>query len=569
MKKMKLLSMLLALVMLIGAAACGGSGASTGGNTPGASQPAPGPASPSSPSSPAPAGTPATAGAEQVLRYAIINDPDGIDPGITQNTFAAPFLHTMFQGLVTYDLNNELIPGLAKEWTISDDATVYTFTLRDGLKWSDGSPLTAEDFVYSWQRVMDPEVGSAAAQQMYLYIKNGKKVYDGELPKDQVGLKAIDDVTLEVTLEAPTPFILQLMASWTYYPVCKAVVEKNPDWTRNADTYVSSGAFKFGEYRLSDTFTVLKNEYFWDADNVSLERIEFKFIPELATALAAYERGEVDGLLRVPATEVPNLRSRDDFYSLPQFGNTYYLVNITEPGLTDVRVREALALAVDRTSIIEDVIMSPCDPVRGHVPKGYVVDGKDFREEGGYYGLSETADIEKARRLLAEAGYPNGEGFPNVRLGYYTNERAKRVAEALQQMYKQNLNIDFEIVSAEWTVFYDQVMDLDYGICAMGDLGTYLHPMAFLSTFAGDTPPLETGWRSAEYDDLIAQISASSDEKQAIGLMHQAEDIFMRDWPIIPIFSANQDMMMATYVQDWNYTPTGSFVFNNIKIAEH
>ncbi|MDR1531097.1 MAG: peptide ABC transporter substrate-binding protein [Clostridiales bacterium] len=508
--------------------------------------------------------------AEQKLTFAVLDDPDSLDPNYTANTFAGPLFFTAFEGLVKYDTGNNLVPGQAEKWTLSDDGLVYTFYLRDGLKWSDGTALTAGDFEFAWKRLLDPGYASQNSHLAYAYIKNGKAVFDGEMTPDQAGIKALDDKTLEVTLEAPCSFFMSLLATWTYMPVNKAKAENNPDWSRDIANYVSNGPYKLSDYRLGEGIYLVKNENYWNSANVKLETLSFKIMQDTSTALAAYERGELDGMLRVPSSDVPQYRAREDFHSMPQFGNTYWLVNTTSPGLTDPRVRKALALAVDRTSLIEDALQATYDPVLGHVPKGYIQsDGKDYREAGGNYGLKPNADIEEAKRLLAEAGYEDLSTFPRLRLGYYTNDTAKKVAETLQQMYKQNLGIEMDIVSAEWSVFYDQVVQLDYDICAMGDLGTYLHPMAFLSTFAGDAPPLETGWRNPEYDRLLEESLKQTDPSVSDSMMHQAEDLFMNDFPIIPLYSGTQSMMMATYVENWYYSPVGAFVFDQIEILPH
>jgi oligopeptide transport system substrate-binding protein len=507
---------------------------------------------------------------EQKLTFAVLDDPDSLDPGFTANTFAGPLFFTAYEGLVRYDTGNNLVPGAARSWEISADALVYTFHLVEGAKWSDGSPLTAGDFEFAWKRILDPAYASQNAHLVYGYIKNGRAAYDGRVPMDQVGIKALNAATLQVTLEAPCSFFFALLATWTYMPVNKARVQANPNWSRDIAHYVSNGPFKLADYRLGEGLYLVKNENYWNAANVKLESLTFRIMQDLTTAFAAYERGEIDGMLRAPAAAIPSLRSRDDFHNMPQFGNTYWLINTTTPALRDPRVRKALALAVDRTSLIEDALQASYDPVLGHVPQGYVQsDGRDFRIAGGNYGLSPRANIAEAKRLLAEAGYSDLSTFPRLRLGYYTSDTAKKVAETLQQMYQQNLGLNFRIVSAEWTVFYDQVMQLDYDICAMGDLGTYLHPMAFLSTFTGDTPPLETGWRSTAYDRILAESLQQTDPARADALMHQAEDLFMNDFPLLPLYSGTSPLLMKNYVKNWYYSPVGAFVFDRIEIGAH
>ncbi|MFV0400349.1 MAG: peptide ABC transporter substrate-binding protein, partial [Oscillospiraceae bacterium] len=571
----KILALLLALVLVL--AGCAGGGSSTPDSTPtdsgtteGSSEDsAGGESSDAAESSEAPA----SGDVEQKMTFAVLDDPDSLDPNYTLNTFGGCLFFTAYETLLKYDTENNLVNGAAQDWSVSDDGLVYTFTLRDGAKWSDGSPVTAADFEFAWKRVLNPEFASQAAHMMYPYIKNAEKAYKGEdgVTLDDVGIAVISDNVLEVTLENPCSFFPSLVATWNYSPVCKAVVEANEGWARDTANYVSNGPFKLADYKLSEGLYLVKNEHYWNADNVKLETLNFKIMQDLTTALSAYEKGELDGMIKVPAADLPTLRSRDDFYSMPQFGNTYWLINTTTPGLDNPLVRKALNMAVDRTSLIEDALQATYDPVMGHVPQGYVQsDGQDFRIAGGNYDLAPNAQIEEAKALLVEAGYAEDlSDFPKLRLGYYTNDTAKKVAETLQQMYKQNLGIEMEIVSAEWTVFYDQVVQLDYDICAMGDLGTYLHPTAFLSTYVGDTPPLETGWRNAEYDRLVAEAIKETDPAKSEALLHQAEDLFMNDYPLLSLYSGSQAMMMKDYVSNWYYSPVGVFVFDQIEILPH
>ena len=558
----KKLASIFALVLCAAILLSGCGGGTGGGNSGG------GGSSTTAPDTTGDSNTPETTEGGDTFTFAIVNDPDSLDPGWTDNTFATPIFSNMSEGLVRYDLDSNLVPGAAEEWDISEDGMVYTFTIRSDAKWSDGTDLTAYDFEYAWKRVLDPEFASRASNKMYPYIKNAEKYFKGEAAIEDVGIVAIDDKTLEITLETPTSFILSIMATWTYYPVNQAVVSENPDWTKNPDTYISNGPFKLVKYNLGDELILEKNEYYWDADAVSLGRIVFKFIPELSTALSAFESGAVDGIKEVPSSEVPRLRSDVSFTPVPTFSTSYYLINTQQEALNDPRVRKALSMALDRTEIIEDVLQASYSPAMGHVPPGYVTNGEDFREVGGYYDLGPTAKIEEAQALLAEAGYPNGEGFPELELGYYTNEVAKKVAESMQQMWKKNLNVDFKITSAEWSVFFVDVQNLDYGICAMGDLGTFLHPMAFLGTFPSEDPPLATGWANAEYDQLLKDIIAETDEAKATELMHRAEDIFMNDHVLIPTYHKNEQLMMQPYVKNWTMTATGYYLFDKIVIEK-
>lgn len=515
-------------------------------------------------------GTAADVSVPQKLVYVVNNEADDLDPGTSAETFADPAIINCFEGLVTTDENETPVPGVAESWTISPDGTVYTFKIRKNAAWSDGKALTAGDFDYSWKRVLDPAVGAKNAGMLYSFIKNGEKCYNGELPMDQAGIRVIDDYTIEVTLEAPTPYMLQMFAFRCFYPVRKDIVEADPEgWHRKAETYIGNGPFMVKEMNFGESIVLVKNEHYWDAGNVKLEEITFRTIGELSTALTAMESGDVDGIENVPAAEIPRLKAQsDEFYILPALGTTYYLYNNQRKPLDDVRVRKALSLALNRREIVDTVIQGAGIPAFAIVPLGLAIGGKDFREVGGYYGGTETANVEEARRLLAEAGYPDGKGFPDITLGYYTHPTVKQLVEAMQQMWKKNLNIDLKITNAEWQVYYADVMAMNYDIAAMGWGGDYAHPMTFMAIFTSESPNNLTNWGSAEYDGYIAAAQKETNGDKILEYLHKAEDLLMEEQRILNIYHRSYTMMMADHVKDWKRTVLGSIIFKNAYITE-
>jgi oligopeptide transport system substrate-binding protein len=502
----------------------------------------------------------------QKIVFALQNVPDGLDPGITNNSFASPFLLNLFEGLITYDKDNNIIPALAERWTISSDGTVYTFNLRRGLKWSDGSPLTARDFVYSYFRVLDPKLGGQFSVMLTDFIKGAAEYYEGKGSKAQVGIAAPDDNTLVLTLKGPTPFFLGILGMWTFSPVKEAVVEREPErWTLSPATFVSNGPFKVSDIKLGESVTVVKNENYWNASTVKLEEIQFRYILEPATALTALEAGQIDGLRTPPASETSRLKSSSDAYqSVPSFGTTYYLINRNVKPFDDVRVRKALSLAIDREEIISNVLQTSDTPAFGFVSPGYVLNGKDFREgRPNYYGLSPKANVTEARRLLAEAGYPNGQGFPTIQLSYYTDRNVRSVVEVLQQMWKQNLNINMEISTQEWAVYYAGVQRLDYQIGAMGWGGDYLHPVTFLNVMTSTNPSNYTSYKNAEYDALVTAAQTEVDPVKAVEIMQRAEDLAMNDVAILPLYHRSVVFMMAPHVKGYYMTPLSHLFFRD------
>jgi oligopeptide transport system substrate-binding protein len=508
---------------------------------------------------------PVGAQSAQKIVFSLQNVPDGLDPGITNNSFSSPFLFNLFEGLITYDKDNNIIPGMAERWSISSDGTVYTFNLRRGLKWSDGTPLSARDFVYSYYRVLDPKLAAQFSVMLTDFIKGAAEYYEGTGARDQVGIAAPDDNTLVLTLKGPTPFFLGILGMWTFSPVKQAVVEKDPErWTLSPSTFVSNGPFKVSDIKLGESVTLVKNEHYWNASTVKLEEIQFRYILEPATALTALEAGQIDGLRFPPASEIARLKSSSDaFRSVPSFGTTYYLINRNVKPFDDIRVRKALSMAIDREEIITNVMQSSDTPAFGIVSPGYVLNGKDFREGRPSYGLSSKADVAGARRLLAEAGYPNGQGFPTIQLSYYTDRTVRSVVEVLQQMWKQNLNINAEISTQEWAVYYEGIQRMDYQIGAMGWGGDYLHPMTFLTTMTSNNPSNFTSYNNAEYDALVAAAQMEVDPVKAVEIMQKAEDLAMNDVAILPLFHRSVNFMMAPHVKDFYMTPLAHLYFKS------
>jgi len=501
---------------------------------------------------------------KQELIYVVNHEADLFDPGITGETYAVPIIVNAFEGLVKIDKAGALVPAAAESWEISDDGLEYTFSLRKGAKWSDGKPLTAADFVFAWTRVLKPETGSKYAEMLF-YIKNGKQYYKGEVDEKALGFSAIDNHTIKMTLESPTPYMLQLMTFWVYFPVRKDIVEKNPDgWARKPETYIGNGPFQTTEMNLGQSVVFKKNENYWRADQVKLEKLTIRLIPEMATALIAMEAGDVDGIENVPPAEIPRLQvENDNFVVIPGLGTTYYLMNNQHKPLDDIRVRKALSLAIDRRQLIEHVLQSGDEPAFAIVPYGLSFNGKDFREEGGGYGLTESAQVEQAKALLAEAGYPNGEGFPVLHFKYSSGTIIKKIVEALQQMWKQALNIDFKVSSSEWKVYYPEIQNGDYDIAQMGWGADYAHPMTFLDIFLTNGPNNHTFWASPEYDKFVALSKETTDIGKSVEFMHKAEDVLMNDMAILPLFHRSYAMMMGQHVKGWYRSSLGFIYFED------
>ena len=507
----------------------------------------------------------------QELVFALQNQPDGIDPSITSNSFASPFLLNAFEGLVTFDTaDGSTIPGNAESWTISDDGLVYTFTLREGLKWSDGSPLTARDYLYTYKRVLTPETTAQYVTLLTDYIAGSQEFYDGTGSEEELGIKAPDDRTLVITLKVPAPYFLALLTHWTFSPVQQATVEANGDqWTNKPDAYVVNGPFKVSEFNIGESVVMVKNPEYYNADLVKLEKITFRYIEDSGTALMAYEAGDINGTRTVPPSDFARLRaSGAGVVVVPAFATTFYDINNTKAPYDNPLVRKALNLAIDRRAIIDDVIQSPAFPAFSLIGPSYVLNGEDFIEGRSNFGLSETADVEAARAALAEAGYPNGEGFPPMQLSYYTNDTVKKVVEAMAAMFSENLGIKVEISNEDWAVYYENILAGNYEVGAMGWGADYLHPMTFLPLLVSGDPNNHTGYSNPEYDALVLQAQKETDPAAAMEIMRRAEAMAIADYPMLFVFHRSNTMLLRNNVQGYYFDYSGGIWLRTAYIAE-
>lgn len=511
-----------------------------------------------------------TQAAAQELTFVLNNEPDTIDPTITNNSFATPFIVNCFEGLVTYNEAGEVVPGNAETWSSNDDMTVYTFKLREGLKWSDGTPLTANDYVYSAFRVLDPATAGQYVNMISDYVVNGNEYYAGEVTAEEVGIKALDDLTLEFTLSAPCPYFVDLVSMWVYFPVQQATVEANGDqWTTKADTYIGNGPFKVTEIKTGESYVLEKNENYWDADNVTLEKLTYRYILDVATALTAYENGEVDGVRTIPSSDIARLKADNaGVQTAGSYGTVYYDINCGVAPFDNVLVRKALCLAIDRESLINNVAQIDAEPAYSFYAPGYVVDGKDLTEGRPTFEMSATAEVEAAQAALAEAGYPNGEGFPTLQLSYYSDDNVKKIAEAIKEMWETNLGITVEISSADWGVFYTDVQAGNYQVAAMGWSADYVNPMSFLPLLYTDDVTNNSFYSNPNYDALVDQVKTENDPAAFASLVKQADELVSADYPVLPLYYKSNNYLLKDYVDGVYMTSSSNLYFKNAVVLD-
>lgn len=514
---------------------------------------------------------PAADAAEQIVRFNLATEPKTLDPTLNGDLMAGFIIDHCFEGLLR-DRNGKLVPGMAESWKLSEDRKTYTFKLRNA-KWSDGKPVRAGDFEYAWKRVIDPKSGAGYAYIFYC-IKGAEAFYNGKGKLEDVGIKATDDKTLVVTLENPTPYFLQLAAFMAYMPVRKDIVEKYPDkWARNVKTYVGNGPYSMKKFG-ADGAILEKNPNYWNTKALKLPKIQGDFILEASTELTAFENGEFDILgafAQLPSAEMPRIMKMPGFVFYPQITTFFYTVNTQKKPLDDIRVRKALALAIDRKALVERVMRGAQIPAINIVPQGLKdSSGKDFGKTAGSFGFDPAgkAKGDEARKLLAEAGFPGGKGFPALTLLYNTSETHKLQAEAVQEMWRKELGVEIKLVNQEWQVFLESRKTGKYDIARGHWWGDYADPMTFLDMFLSTSGNNWPQWKNAEYDKLVLASMAQSG-KQRDESMYKANKLFMDDLPILPLFYPVDNAVIMPYVKGLERTAMGNFFMGNVTIENH
>lgn len=458
-------------------------------------------------------------------------EPESLDPAIITGQPEGRIVNALFEGLTSYDAFGRAIPGVAESWSLSEDRKTYVFKIRDDAKWSDGSPVTAHDFVASWRRTLSPETGSGYNYQLF-YLKNAKAFAEGDQPDfSHVGVRALDDRTLEVELESPTPFFLELCAFPTLHPVpVKWIEAVGDDWIKPG-RIINNGAYLLEEWKINDRIRLRRNPAYWNVKNVALEVVDVLPIAKDTVAFNFYASGNADLVMDkglAPPSLLEDLKMRPDFHSAPFLGTYFLRFNCAQGPFADERIRKAFAMTVDKQKIVERITRAGESAAAGFVPPG--LDGH-IAPEGLPY------DPERARALLAEAGFPDGRDFPLVRYLYSEGGLNEAIAVELQSMWRQKLGINVSLARQEWKVYLNSMSTLDYDIARSSWVGDYPDPNTFLDMFVTGGGNNRTGWSSASYDALIASAASESDPAARLQILAEAERLLvMEAAPICPIY---------------------------------
>lgn len=502
-------------------------------------------------------------------------EPETIDPALNTSVDGATLIIHAFEGLMVLDEKGAPVVGQAKEYKVSDDGLTYTFTLRDDIKWTDGKAVVAEDFIYAWKRAIDPATASDYSY-MFDVITGVNDVIGGVkgASLDNIGVKALDEKTIEVTLVSPTPYFLELCAFPTYMPLRKDVVDGKEAWATTPETYLTNGAYKLKSWTHDSEMVYEKNTNYYNVAKLGPDEIKFVLMGDDNAILSAYKNGEISFADSMPQAEIDAWRDSEEFFLEGQLGTYFVVFNTKEKPFNDPNVRKALNLAIDRNFIVEQVGKAGQQPASAFVPTGLSDSDvtKEFRTVGGDYYSVKAEDYEKnvaeAKKLLTEAGYPDGKGFPKIEYMYNEGTGHADIAQALQNMWKEQLGIETTLSSQEWSVFIDTRNKGNFEIARHGWLGDYNDPISFLDMWTTTSGNNDADWSNTKYDALIKEIKASGDRDERITKMHEAENLLMAEMPVAPIYYYVDIFLKSPKLEGFYSSPLGYKYFMYSSLTE-
>jgi oligopeptide transport system substrate-binding protein len=487
----------------------------------------------------------------QVLHKGNGPEVQDLDPHLVNSVASLNVISALLEGLVSEDPHDlHPVPGVAESWEISTDEKTYTFRLRRDAKWSNGEAVTAHDFVESYHRILSTRLASPVAYMLYP-VANAEAFNMGKIDNfKEVGFRARDDWTLEITLANPTPYFLSLLNHYSWFPVHMATIakygpafERGSRWTK-PERFVGNGAFTLEEWRLNSRIRVKKSETYWDASNVALNEIVFHTIDSNDVEERAFRSGQLHLTDSIPVNRIDRYRRQHpEFLRSDTYLGTYFFrVNVTKPPLDNRLVRRALAMAIDRKAIVEKVWRG------GQLPAGCFTPPNT----AGYTcEASIPYDVDLARKMLVEAGYPNGRGFPPIEILFNTSENHKLTAEAIQQMWRKNLNVNATLLNQEEKVYFDSRRQRNYQIYRSTWIGDYVDPNSFLDLWVTNGTNNQTGWSNALYDRLINEASQATDQAARYVAFQKAEALLLNEAPILPVYFYTHTFLCRPNVKGW------------------
>jgi oligopeptide transport system substrate-binding protein len=475
------------------------------------------------------------------------NEPQYLDPNKINGNPEINICTNLFVRLTqTNPKTGEIIPDLAERWDISADGREYTFHLRKDAKWSDGQAITARDVEYSWKRLIDPKTGSVSGSLADV-IENAYAFRTGKKPMNSVSVKALDNHTLWVRLVSPIGYFLGLIEYTAFSPLPTHLIEKlkadgkEDQWTR-PENIVVSGAYTLVEDHFKQHKVFKKNPKYYRADKVRIEKIRSLIIESYNSDMNAYRTGQHDWSCcnSLPPEQMDFVKSKKDFHVDPYLATYFLMMNTSKKPLDNPLVRKALSLAIDRKAIVDNIVRGGQTPSRDFVPAG----------TAGYPGINSVVfDVAEAKKLLAQAGYPDGKDFPKVAFKFNTSEVHKLVAEAIQQMWKNNLGVNIELLNEEWSVFMESQKSGNFQILRRAWIGDFVDPFSFLNVLQSNGSNNKSGWKNKTYDQLMEASNLESDKQKRFEIFKKAEAILAEEQPYLPLFSYTRSYMKKPFLR--------------------
>ena len=499
--------------------------------------------------------TPVDAGLEkQIYHHGNGSEPQGIDPHIVTGVPEHHILISLCEGLTIPNPNpndeNGYMAGTAESWSISEDGKEYIFKINENAKWSNGDPVTAADFVWSWKRILTASLGSQYPDMLY-YLEGAYEYHNGIIQDfEKVGIKAIDEKTLRVNLKNPTPFFLGLLSHYSTWPVHKETVlkfgdidDRNGEWTRPGN-FVCNGPFQLKSWELNNKIIVEKNPHYYDASMVRLNEIHYYPVSNVMTEDRMFRAGQLHLTSTLPSQKCPiYIEENPNLRIDPYMGTYFYRINTENETLSDVRVRKALAYSIDRKLLVDKVTKCGQIPAYSFTPPG----------TNGYQPNTEIPfDPILAKSLLQEAGYSETNPFPKLEILFNTNEDHRKLALAVQQMWQVNLGIEVELVNQDWKVYLNREMIGDFQISRAGWIGDYEDPNTFLDLMRPNRGNNKTGWEDMEYDALVEKANTINNQSERYELLYKAEEILIENMPIIPLYTYVRAYQLSSDVKGFS-----------------
>lgn len=467
---------------------------------------------------------------KEPVEFSLINgaEPESLDPHLIQGVPEHRIYESLFEGLVAYNWDDASpVPGVAESWEVSNEGSTYTFKIREGVKWSDGVAITAHTVVDSWLRMLDPATAGPYTWFPEMFLKGASAFISGEAGPESVQIRALDDMTFQMDLVGPLPYVLGALAHYSFAIVPMHAIEKyGSEWT-SPENFVGDGPYVLEEWVPQDKITVVPNKEYWDAEAVHLDRVTYLPVEDVNTAHNMYLNGEVDWDTNVPQDQIENVKIRDDYWATPYLGTYYYVFQNEVAPFDNPNVRKALSMGFNRQALVDKIAQAGQLPAFSMVP-----------DMAGYPAIQDdNENIEEAKKLLAEAGYPGGEGFPPFSILYNTSEGHKKIAEYIQHEWQNNLGIDVSLENQEWKTYLSNRNQGNFKVARAGWIGDYQDPNTFLDMFTTGAGMNGGRYSNENYDRLVKKAATMVDGPERKAVLAEAETYFIKeDQGVMPIY---------------------------------